>query len=368
MKSNPPVWAWAGLFILGLSAAVPAYAGGLPSPPPGFERIDAHVHIYQADPAYRDMLNRLSLRVLNICVADNFNPQFPKVARQHAAVKEVFDLTGGRAAWCSTFDTADWEQKGFAERANRDLKATFKQGAVAVKIYKDIGMLLKSKDGKDLMPDDPVFDPIFACIAANHRTVLAHIAEPSSCWRALDSNTLHYGSWKAHPSEHMYLHPERPSKETILVARDRMLQNHPNLRFIGCHLGSLEDDVDQLAKRLDLYSNFAVDTAARVPDLMNQDSGKVRAFLIKYQDRVLYGTDLILMEKDDPVKSIGKMEATYARDWQYLATGETIKYRKLTTKGLALPESVLKKIFHENAVKWVPGLIPTKSPKELAPL
>src|SRR5216110_196673 len=90
----------------------------------------------------------------------------------------------------------------------------------------------------------------------------------------------------------MYLHPERPSKERILTARDRMLAKHPTLRVVGCHLGSMETDVDEIAKRFDRYPNFAVDTAARVSYLMLQPREKVRAFLLKYQNRVLYGTDL----------------------------------------------------------------------------
>jgi predicted TIM-barrel fold metal-dependent hydrolase len=63
----------------------------------------------------------------------------------------------------------------------------------------------------------------------------------------------------------MYLHPERPSKESILAARDHMVQHHPKLRVVGAHLGSMEDDVNEIAKRFDAYPNVAVDTAARVP-------------------------------------------------------------------------------------------------------
>ena len=146
-----------------------------------------------------------------------------------------------------------------------ELEETFRQGAVAVKIYKDIGMKLKSRDGPYLMPDNPVFDPIFAAATENNRTVYAHMAEPSAAWKPLDPASPSYEYYKRFPEWHMFLHPERPSKETILDARDRMLKNHSKTRFVGCHLGSMEDDVDQIAKRFDLYPNFAVDTAARIP-------------------------------------------------------------------------------------------------------
>ena len=76
----------------------------------------------------------------------------------------------------------------------------------------------------------------------------------------------------------MYGHPERPSKETILAARDRMLGQHPKLRVVGCHLGSMEDNVDEVAKRLERYPNFVVDTAARVTHLALQDREKFARF------------------------------------------------------------------------------------------
>jgi predicted TIM-barrel fold metal-dependent hydrolase len=205
-----------------------------------------------------------------------------------------------------------------------------------------------------------IFGPIFDAVAASQRTMYAHIADSPDSWRPLDPTSLHYSYLKGMPAWYMHRHPERPSKQTILDARDRMLANHPQLKFVGCHLGSTEDDVDEIAKRLDRYPNFAVDTAARVADLMNQDREKVRAFLLKYSDRVLYGTDLSLSASDETAKAIRQMEETYARDWKYFATEETIKYRKLTAKGLGLPKPVLRKIFYENAVKWVPGLVPAR--------
>ena len=308
------------------------------------------------------MLNRLDFRVLDVCVADNFNPLYPKVPYQETQARQLAELTAGRVAWCAALDPTGWEEAGFAAKAIEHLRTAFARGAVAVKIYKDIGMLQKSKDGKYLMPDDPVFDPIFDFIAKNNRTVFNHIADPWESWRPPNTNGLHYKYFKANPFEYMYLHPERPSKETILAARDRMLQNHPNVRFVGCHFGAMDEDVDEMARRFDRYPGFAVDTAGWVKDLMNQESGKVRAFLIKFQDRVLYGTDRELLAPDNSTNSISGMEAAYARDWRYFSTGETIQYGRLSPKGLTLPEPVLRKLFHDNAVKWVPGLIPTKSP------
>ena len=225
-----------------------------------------------------------------------------------------------------------------------------------MKIYKSIGMELKKRDGTYLMPDDPVFNPIWADIAALNRMVFAHIAEPTSSWRPLDPANPDYSYYKANPDWFMYLHPDHPSKETILAARDRLLANNPRLRVVGCHLGSMEVDVNEIAQRFDRYPNFAVDTAGRSIYFMMQAPEKVRAFLIKYQDRVLYGTELDLMPWADTTQRLKHWQDEYARDWRYFATDESVEYDGKKYQGLKLPEPVLHKLYHENAIRWVPGI------------
>lgn len=62
------------------------------------------------------------------------------------------------------------------------------------------------------------------------------------------------------------------------------------------------------------------------------------------------------MPGDNSAEAAKGWEAVYARDWKYFATAETVEYDGRPIQGLALPNSVLRKLFHDNAVKWVPGL------------
>ena len=78
--------------------------------------------------------------------------------------------------------------------------------------------------------------------------------------------------------------------------------------------------------------------------------------VIKYQDRVLYGTDLDLLATADVAEALKDWEATYARDWRFLATDESFESEGRKIQGLKLPEAVLHKIFRDNARHWVPGL------------
>jgi predicted TIM-barrel fold metal-dependent hydrolase len=229
--------------------------------------------------------------------------------------------------------------------------------AVAAKSYKVMGIEMKNKAGKWVMPDDPAFEPIYRDIAAHNRTVIAHLAEPDSCWQPPNPASPDSSYYKEHPGEYAYAHPEWPAKQTILAARDHLLEQNPNLRVVGAHLGSMETNVDDIARRFDRYPNFAVDMAARVPYFMLQPRDKVRAFLLKYQDRVLYATDLVVLPRSKTEDALAEFRNTYARDWKFFSTGQNVAYMGHTYQGLALPPSVLRKLFHDNAVHWFPGLI-----------
>ena len=240
--------------------------------------IDAHVHLYKDDPAFAALMQRLKLRILDICVIDDRDPYAKGLEPQRSDVLKVVHTTGGRAVLCTTFSPYEFEAPGFAQRTIRQLDADFAEGAIAVKIYKVMGMEMKSKAGKYVMPDDPAFEPIYKDIAAHHRTVVAHLAEPDSCWQPPNPASPDYEYYQQNPQEYAYAHPEWPSKAAILAARDHLVAENPNLRVVGAHLGSMEADVNEMAQRFDRYPNFAVDTAARVPYFMLQPRDKVRSF------------------------------------------------------------------------------------------
>ena len=138
-----------------------------------------------------------------------------------------------------------------------------------------------------------------------------------------------------------------------------MLEKHPDLKVVSVHLASLEWDVDEIAKRLDKFPNMAVDMAARIPHLHNQavtNHQKGYDFFIKYQDRILYGTDMVITESTDAVRK--DIHDTWLHDWKFFATGEDMinQNNQAAFKGLKLPKTVVDKIYRENAEKWIPGL------------
>jgi predicted TIM-barrel fold metal-dependent hydrolase len=199
--------------------------------------------------------------------------------------------------FATTFSVDGWNSPQWETMAISNLKNSFGKGAVAVKIWKNIGMTLRDKDGKFVMVDNPRLDTVIDFISKNKLPVIGHLGEPKNCWLPIEKMTVSGDKnyYKNHPQYHMYLHPEYPSYEDQINARDHMLDKHPDLIFVAAHLGSLEWDVDEIAKRLDKYPNMAVETAARVSHLQYQavsNPKKVYDFFIKYQDKILYGSDL----------------------------------------------------------------------------
>ncbi|MBC8185616.1 amidohydrolase family protein [candidate division KSB1 bacterium] len=314
------------------------------------KKIDAHVHIKQNGPEFLDQAKADNFFVIPIIVDHNNVPwykNFLQSQRQHHP--EQF-------SYVTTFHIDGWDEPGWQEKTLEHIKSEFENGAIGVKVWKNIGMEFRDKDSNFVMIDDPKFDPIFDFIEYQNKTLSGHIGEPRDCWLPLEemlasSNKRYYSS---HPKYHMYKHPEYPSYEDQINSYARMLEKHPNLRYVGCHLASIEWSMKKLAKMLDRFPNMAVDLAARLDDIQIQDTDEVRDFFGKYQNRVLYGTDLEIEEHDNPKDFAKRMHEKWQTDWTYFSTDSAITIKGIDKPviGLNLPQKILKKIYWENARKW----------------
>jgi predicted TIM-barrel fold metal-dependent hydrolase len=162
-----------------------------------------------------------------------------------------------------------------------------------------------------------------------------------------------------HPEYHMYLHPEFPSYEDQINAKNRLLDKNPGLRFDGAHLGSLEWSVDAMAEHLDRYPNVALDMAERISHLQYQsqrDRQKVIDFFTKYQDRLLYATDIWQEENANLDQLKEYVTNTWTNHWTYFATDSTMTAPEIdgNFQGLKLPKTIVDKIYRLNAEKWFP--------------
>jgi predicted TIM-barrel fold metal-dependent hydrolase len=320
------------------------------------EPIDAHTHVSQTGTAFVGMLERLHMHVLDILYVDDTEPYRNSLEPQRQDALNFEASSKGHAQLCATFDPFPFNKADFSKAAIDALNQDFARGAIAAKIWKNVGMEIKVASGQYVMPDDPRFEPIYKDIAAHHKTLIIHAADPDAAWDAqypTPAGAKYYG---AHPEWDMSKKPGAPRKQTILDARDRVVAANPDLRIVGAHLGSMEAQLDDLGNRLGRHPNFAVDTAARIRRLTLQPRDKVRAFLLKYQDRILYGSDLSYSSGTTDPAASQAWENQYALDWRYLATDDSFEYMGHQVEGLNLPRSVLKKPYHDNAVRWIPGI------------
>ncbi len=324
-------------------------------------KIDAHVHINTVDPAFMEFAKSQNFRYITLTTGaentERIRKQFNFALIQKKAYPETIALS-------TTFTMENFEDPGWQQEVLDQMEADFIAGAMSVKIWKDIGMVFRDSLGNFVMIDDPRFDPIFDFIVAHDKILVGHLGEPRNCWLPLDSMTVtgDRSYFEEHPQYHMYLHPDYPSYDEQIAARDRMLEKHPELRMVGAHLGSLEWNVDELAKRLDKFPNFAVDMAARICHFQVQDREKVRNFIIKYQDRLLYGTDFQITDKLDAQRRKEWLDNEWRSDWKYFFTDEMMSAEAVPNpfQGLQLDKKVLRKIYYDNAVIWYPEAFKTK--------
>jgi predicted TIM-barrel fold metal-dependent hydrolase len=321
-------------------------------------KIDSHIHIDTDDGAFEAQAaaDNFVLITLNVDHSDS-----AAVRNQFNWAVESTKKHPGKVFYTATFffDTAGWGTDAWSDKIISQLDKDLSAGAVGVKIWKNIGMTVRDRNGKFIMADDPGLDKVFNFIKSKNLPVAGHLGEPRNCWLPLDQMTVSSDSnyFSRNPQYHMFLHPEYPSYEDQINARDNLLKKNPDLQFIGCHLGSLEWNVDSLASRFDRFPNMVVDISARICHLEFQsvkEREKVRNFCIKYQDRLLYGTDVGYHGSKDPEAFKKSQHEAWLLDWKFLTSDDEMKVRQFRTKfnGIKLPKEVVNKIYYANAVKW----------------
>ncbi len=321
------------------------------------KKIDMHAHYkYERDylPEFFKKWNMQALLV-DVAISDSIGVKrsWNEYLAHTKTQPDLFFL-------CSSLIGVNIDAPDFASKAISQLEQEILSGARMVKVWKNFGMVTRDDSGKFIQIDDIRLQPIWDFLKERNIPVMAHIGEPVQAWRPLDDpNNPHYGYYKNNPQYHAYQHPEIPSYETIIAARDNWIANNPDLKILCAHLGSMSHDVDMVAERLDKFPNIYVEPAARFGDLVGQDSEKVKAFFEKYQDRILFGTDYGTSSPQSEKTSEElkgeerNLEESYHRLWTYLSTTDSVALRGQKNKGLALPVEVLNKFYYRNAADFL---------------
>lgn len=245
-------------------------------------------------------------------------------------------------------DDAGWPNETLEMMEN-----AVKQGANGLKVYKGLGLTDVDNEGKRIAVNDPRLDPIWAKCGELGIPVLIHSGEPNSFWKPKDKYNERWLELKQEPGR--YRDPAKvPSFEEIMAEQHSVFRKHPNTKFIDAHLGWFGNDLERLGKLFDEMPNVYTELGAVLAELGRQPKA-ARAFMIKYQDRIMFGKDTYKMKE-------------YYTYFRVLETGDEYfdYYRKRHAHwkmyGLELPDSVLKKVYYQNALQVIPGIDKTTFP------
>ena len=265
--------------------------------------------------------------------------------------KKLYQLTGSGEESI----IADVDNDGQVEYLTSN---SFRRGAAKVEIF-------EFDANGDLIPvDDPRLDPLWAMAGELGVPVLIHTADPVAFFQPLDEANERWEELQRHPDWH-FGKPEFLAHDTLLVQRNCVIERHAGTIFIGAHLGNYPENLSYVDACLDRYPNFCVDTSARIGEIGRHPVEEVRAFFLKHQDRVLFGSDLVLGWDvfDQGEQNEGELEAHYQDHWRFFETDEQqIPYPGFPNQGrwqvdaIALPAVVLEKLYEGNARRLIPGL------------
>ncbi|MDX2023195.1 MAG: amidohydrolase family protein [Deltaproteobacteria bacterium] len=344
----------------------------------GFARIDTHMHL---DPRAVDRTLALMDR-WGIDGAINLSGMHPGPPRHALEMQlEAAAKTNGRVAVFMTpsFVAAVKNFPNSYGAAMAEQLAEGKRlGAIGLKITKGLGLGYPAPDMQTLLAvDDPGLDPLFEKAGELGMPVAIHTGDPKAFWEKPDESNERLDELKAHPGWSLHGEPV-PSWQELLLQFEHRVARHPKTTFIGVHFGNAPEEPQRVAAMLDKYPNLFIDTAARVPAIGRHSAEQMRAFFIKYQDRILFATDTAVGPTQDEMMygSNGAEPPTLADEsrffeqtYRYFETNEknfehpTAIQGRWRIDGLGLPDAVLKKLYFENAARvlhWRPG--PQKNP------
>ena len=244
---------------------------------------------------------------------------------------------------------------GWAEKAVAQLEADAKAGAVGIgEIGKGFGLSTTKADGSRLKLDDPELEPVWAAAARLNLPVFIHTADPPQFFAPIDYTNERWLELALFPGRRFP--PDRfPKFEELMAERDNLFRRNPKTTFVMAHLGWHGNDLGRLAKMLTEMPNVYTEVGAVLYEIGRQPR-VARDFFIKFQDRILFGKDSFQPEE-------------YPYYWRVFETRDDYfdyyrdyhAYWKLY--GIDLPDSVLKKLYYQNALKLTPGVPQTGWPR-----
>lgn len=232
---------------------------------------------------------------------------------------------------------------GWAEKAVAQLETDVAEGAVGIgEIGKGLGLSYRKADGTRLRIDDPDLDPVWDAAARLRLPVFIHTADPQEFWQEINYANERWLELALFPGRR-YPTDRNPSFEELMIERDNLFRRHRGTTFVAAHMGWHANDLGRLGRMFDEMPNVNAEVGAVLYDIGRQPRG-AHDFFVKYQDRILFGKDSYQPEE-------------YPYYWRVFETrDEYFDYYRgyhafWKLYGIDLPDSVLKKVYYQNALR-----------------
>jgi len=238
---------------------------------------------------------------------------------------------------------------GFGAKTAKQIEDDVKNGARGLgEILKNFGLTAKKVDGSRLHLDDPELDPIWETCARLNIPVHIHTADPAEFFQPIDFHNERWLELALYRDRRYDDRSKFPSFDEVMGERDRLFAKHPKTKFIVAHMGWHANDLGRIGGMLDRMPNLTTEVGAVLYDIGRQPRA-AHDFFVKYQDRIMFGKDAFQPDE-------------YPYYWRVFETNDEYfdYYRDYHAfwklYGIGLPDTVLKKLYYQNAMKVIPGL------------
>lgn len=304
-----------------------------------YPAIDMHTHVYgRNEEEIAEWLKAMDNCGIEkaIVLTGATGERFDNLMKMYSKYADRFEL------WCG-FDYTGYDQPGYGPDAVKELERCHKSGAKGVGevMFKGKGIGPSSRIKTIMLPDDPRFDPLFEKCAELKLPVNLHISEDKWMYEKMDSTNdglINAYKWEVKMDNGARSHEE------MIDRLENTLKKHPNTTFVAAHLANCCADLSVLGLFFDKYPNLYADISARYGEIAPIPKF-VHDFIEKFQDRIVYGTDMTFNER------------MYRVTFRVLETADEHFYETdmfgyhWPLYGLGMSEEVLKKLYRENALK-----------------
>lgn len=305
-----------------------------------YSAIDMHSHAYpQSEEGIKKWIDTMKENGIEktILLTKATGARFDSLYSVYSEYNDFFEV------WCG-IDFLGYQEPGFAEKAIHELERLHKLGAKGIGELGDKGEGLVysyPEAALGMHIDDKRMDPILERAGELNMPINIHVAEPKWFYMDMDSTNdglMNAVNWRLDNKEGILDHG------AMLQTLENAVKKHPNTTFIAAHLGNSSYDLEIIGDMLEKYPNLYADISARYAEL-SQIPRHVKEFITKFQDKIVYGTDM------------GTDGDMYNVTFRVLQTMDEHFYRHdqfgyhWSLNGFNLSDKVLKKVYQNNAKK-----------------